>query len=122
MHEYSLIQTLLDQVCEVAREHQVRFVREIAIAVGPLSGLEPLLLESAFRQLASGEPFGGTKLTVDLVPLTIRCDNCRQTCELTDFMFTCPLCGCEKTRVTGGEAVILRQVVLEQSAAAEATT
>ena len=121
MHEYSLMQTLLDQVGEVAREHHARLVREIAVAVGPLSGVEPLLIEGAFRQWAVGEPFVGTKLTINFVPLTIQCLDCRQPSEVIDFVFLCPYCGGEKTQVTGGDAVVLQQVVLEP-AAMEATT
>ena len=121
MHEYSLMQTLLAQVREVARDHHARAVTEIAVALGPLSGVEPLLMESAFRQLAADELLAGARLSVDLVPLTIQCEACHQRSDLSELVFTCPNCGSQKTHVTGGDSVILRQVVLQQPAVLEAT-
>jgi hydrogenase nickel incorporation protein HypA/HybF len=122
MHEYSLMQTLLAQIREIARENRARNVTEITVAVGPLSGVEPLLLEGAFSQLAIGELLASARLRIELVPLIIECEACRQTSELTDFVFACPLCGCEQTRVTNGDTFILRNVVLEQPQALEMTS
>jgi hydrogenase nickel incorporation protein HypA/HybF len=121
MHEFSLMQTLLAQVDEVARARHARAVIEIAVAVGPLSGVEPLLLESAFRQLATGELLADARLIVEQVPLTIRCAACGELSELTDFVFVCPHCGGGNTHVAGGDGVILRQVMLEQPETQETT-
>ena len=47
MHELSICQALIGQVEKVARENHAQRVVSIVIAVGPLSGVEPGLLERA---------------------------------------------------------------------------
>jgi hydrogenase nickel incorporation protein HypA/HybF len=114
MHELSLMKSLLEQVRHVAREHAATQIKEIRVTLGPLSGVEPLLLESAFASRAFGEIFEGARLTIDTVPLTIQCEACGRSSTLAEFDFHCPQCGSPATEVTAGDAVILQQVVLEQ--------
>ena len=53
MHEESLIRSLLRQVDQLKQIHQGLEVEEIEVEVGPLSGVEPLLLKDAFERLKS---------------------------------------------------------------------
>ena len=48
MHELSVCQSIIDQVTRVAEQHQGSQVEKIYLQVGPLSGVEPKLLQSAF--------------------------------------------------------------------------
>ena len=50
MHELSVCQGLLDQVTGIARQHQATGVARIRLRIGPLSGVEPQLLQQAFPQ------------------------------------------------------------------------
>jgi hydrogenase nickel incorporation protein HypA/HybF len=113
MHEYSLMQTLLAQVRDIARAQAAARVAEVSVTVGPLSGVEALLMESAFAQLAVDELFQGARLAIEPVPLTLACDSCRHHSSLMHIQFSCPLCGSTELRIIGGDAVILRYVVLD---------
>jgi Zn finger protein HypA/HybF involved in hydrogenase expression len=46
MHELAVCQSIVDQVSHIAAEHQSTFVEKIYLQIGPLSGVEPDLLES----------------------------------------------------------------------------
>ena len=50
MHEASLARALLNQVAQIARDRQGQAVLEVIVQVGPLSGVEPLLLVEAFSR------------------------------------------------------------------------
>jgi hydrogenase nickel incorporation protein HypA/HybF len=115
MHEYSLIRALLRQVREIARQHAATAVTEVAVSTGPLSGVEPLLLASAFEHLAADD-MPGARLTIDEVPLIIACEECRRETSLMSIQFRCPGCGGGRTRVVGGEEVVLRHVALQMPA------
>jgi hydrogenase nickel incorporation protein HypA/HybF len=52
MHETSLVRNLFEQVRRISAQHPGTQVGKVEIEVGPLSGIEPLLFESAFQQLA----------------------------------------------------------------------
>ena len=54
MHELSLCEDLMDQVLTIAKEHHAEKVVRIIVQIGPLSGIEPLLLESAFSISRAG--------------------------------------------------------------------
>ena len=54
MHELSVCQGLLDQVAGIARQNQATGVKLIRLRIGPLSGVEPQLLEQAFPLARAG--------------------------------------------------------------------
>ena len=76
MHELSVCQALIEQVERVARENDARRVVSITIAVGPLSGVEPRLLEHAYPLAAAGTVAEHATLTVETVPVRVRCRTC----------------------------------------------
>ena len=68
MHEQSLIKSLLTQVEQICRQHDSERVTEVRIEVGPLTGVEPLLLLSAFDLLTPQSVAAGARLVIDKVP------------------------------------------------------
>ena len=76
MHELSVCQALIGQVEKVARENDARRVVAIVIAVGPLSGVEAGLLEHAYPIAAVGTLAEHATLTVEAVPVRVRCRSC----------------------------------------------
>ena len=44
MHELSLCADLMDQVMTIAKTHNAEKVVRIIVRIGPLSGIEPMLL------------------------------------------------------------------------------
>ena len=81
---------------------------EIRVEIGPLSGVEPLLVKAAFSQLA-----GDGTLIIEEVPLTARCDSCRAEFEVEHFHFVCPDCGSRETSVVRGDAFRLMSVTVD---------
>jgi hydrogenase nickel incorporation protein HypA/HybF len=111
MHERSLVQSLLKQVDAIRRKHDAKHVSEVRVEVGPLSGVEPLLLEAAFEQLASESPVAGAKFVIDEVALLAECQPCGCEFELSSFDFRCPTCR-GSVRVTRGDEFLLVSVSL----------
>jgi hydrogenase nickel incorporation protein HypA/HybF len=119
VHEHSLVRSLLSQVEQLAADHGATAVEEIVVAVGALAGVEPLLLASAFEQLASDKWFHHTKLSVEREPLALVCEDCGATFEPDGFAFACRSCSSKETRVLRGEGVVLRNVALRLPQAQE---
>ncbi len=111
MHEQSLVKNLLKQVEAIRLENQAQHVTEVCVEVGPLSGIEPLLLASAFEQLAYDDTIRNASLRIDQVHLLAKCDECRQQTEIKGFDFRCPTCG-SNLRVTQGDELHLVSVSL----------
>ena len=49
MHELSVCQALVDQLEALGKEQQAVRVVKLLVGIGPLSGVEPPLLERAFE-------------------------------------------------------------------------
>ncbi len=53
MHELAICQAVVSQVEDIAGQ-QTAWVRQVRVGVGPLSGIEPRLLESAYPLACAG--------------------------------------------------------------------
>jgi hydrogenase nickel incorporation protein HypA/HybF len=110
MHEYSLAKRIFDQAREITAEHGKGNLESVVISLGPLSGVEPLLLASAFAQFAAEAGNANVQLTIEATPLSISCDACQCISELVDFRFRCQTCGGAQVQVVSGDQVILKSV------------
>ena len=125
MHEVSLVRSLLEQVDHIVTSQGGRAAVEVRVEIGPLSGVEPLLVKAAFAQLAgsrSRETSIRTReacsentptLIIDEVPLTARCQSCHAEFELEHFRFVCPHCDSRETSVVRGDAFRLMSVTVD---------
>ena len=116
MHEFSLLRSILAQVADIAASHSPGPIREIRIRCGELAGVEPSLLDEAFRMLAPGSPWESTRLSITLEPLSARCDGCGETCHPDRFRFVCPHCGSRQLREIAGDQVIIESILLGDAA------
>jgi hydrogenase nickel incorporation protein HypA/HybF len=113
MHESSLVRSLLGQVESIRIEQGGLAVDEIRIEVGPLSGVEPLLVQSAFEQAAPAFAMGTPRLVIDDVPLSARCTKCGVV-EVPLTKISCPICGSQHIQIVGGDEVRLISVAIQQ--------
>ncbi len=120
MHEMSLARSLLRQVAEIGQAHAHARVSEIHLEIGPLAGVEPLLLAAAFERLAGEWGVEGAALRIVETPLEAHCAACEATFAVAGFRFVCPNCGGIKCRVVRGEGLMLESVVFVPEASAPA--
>ena len=113
MHEESLMRSLLRQVEELAQQHHARAVEEIEVEVGPLSGVEPLLLQDAFERLKYEFSWPLAELTLLQVGLDILCTSCRTESQLQNFHFVCRECGSTSLQILRGDAFRLLNVRMQ---------
>jgi len=110
MHEASLVKSLLEQVDRLAAEHAAVAVEEVRVRIGPLSGVEPMLVSLAFERLAPA----GANLVVEEVPLTARCRDCCKLFELKQFRFHCSYCESSDVDVIEGDVFMLESITIRR--------
>jgi hydrogenase nickel incorporation protein HypA/HybF len=103
---------MLTQVAELAAGRGASVVERITIEVGPLSGVEPALLASAFVVLRAGGCSAEATLSIDSTPVTIGCLTCGGQSQTSPSGLVCPLCGGFRTRIVAGDELRLRRVEL----------
>ena len=57
MHEYSVVQSLLESCEEHARQNDAKKVTKVVVKIGVLSGVEPDLLQTAFDTFKEQKKF-----------------------------------------------------------------
>jgi hydrogenase nickel incorporation protein HypA/HybF len=112
VHELSVCQALLAQVSEIASDRGASTVERINVEVGPLSGVEPALLVSAFEVLCTGSCAAKATLSISTVPITIGCLTCGAESQARPNRLLCAACGGYRIRVIGGDELRLRGVEL----------
>jgi hydrogenase nickel incorporation protein HypA/HybF len=116
MHETSLVRSLLAQVDELCAAHGGDSIQEVRVELGPLSGVEPLLMADAFnRQRGDWAAAATAKLIVDRVPLEVRCLACGNGFQPARFNFRCPGCQSGDTKIVRGDGVLLQCIILRDS-------
>lgn len=121
MHEASLVRTLLEKVATLLREHHGDSVDEVWIELGPLSGVEPLLVQSAFEQLAPLHAMSTAKLMIREIPLEAKCRNCGDLFEIKHFRFRCQSCESSDIQVIRGDEFRLLSITIQQPVENEAS-
>ncbi|MDB5339354.1 MAG: hydrogenase nickel incorporation protein [Planctomycetaceae bacterium] len=121
MHEASLVRTLLDKVATLLKEHQGEAVEEVCIELGPLSGVEPLLVQSAFEMLAPQYSLSDAKLIIHEIPLEAKCRDCGALFEIKNFRFRCELCESSAVQVVRGDEFRLLNITIRQAVDNEAS-
>lgn len=113
MHEFSLMNELLDEVERIRIQGRAVAVASIELDCGPLSGVEPELLQFAFDAMLASRWGHDCQLILNRPPVRARCSACGNVFspQLNDFR--CDKCGSGSVQVTEGESLILRRVVLE---------
>lgn len=112
MHELSLCQALLDQVTQIAREHGASRVDRILLRVGPLAGVEPMLLQHAYPLAAAGTLAEAAELVIEPAQVVVRCSECGAETQAKASRLLCASCGSYKTRLVSGDELLLANLEL----------
>ena len=112
MHELSVCQALLGQVAEIAERRGASAVERITIEVGPLSGIEPGLLASAFATLRAGGCAAQARLSIESTGVSISCLDCGERTPVEPNRLVCGACGGFRTRIIAGDELRLRGLEL----------
>ncbi len=115
MHELAVCQALIEQVERVARDHEARRVVQVVISVGPLSGIEPKLLEHAYPLAAAGTLAESAALVVETEPVRVRCRSCGAETDALPNRVLCGACSDWQVDVVSGEQMLLKRVEIERA-------
>lgn len=114
MHELSICQALMEQVERVAAEQRARRVVSVTLRIGPLAGVEPMLLESAFPLASAGTIAADSRLIIEQAEVRVQCLECGAESQAQSTRLLCGACGNWRVRVLSGEELLLASVQLER--------
>ena len=110
MHELSVCQALIAQVEQIAMNHGAQSVTLVKLRVGPLAGVEPLLLEHAYPFASAGTVASASRLVIESAPLRVSCETCGAETEAQPNDLLCGACGDYHIRLVSGDEMTLMSV------------
>ncbi|AFL68454.1 hydrogenase maturation nickel metallochaperone HypA [Sulfurospirillum barnesii] len=113
MHEFSIVNALLEMCEKSAKENNATKITKVEIKIGKLSGIEPYLLESAFDTFKEEGICMGAKLEMHLQEVVIHCNVCHHEATLNQNEFLCPACQSPEISVIDGEEMFLMHLEME---------
>ncbi len=112
MHELSLCDDLLGQVVAIAAQSNAQSVESITVQIGALSGVEPMLLDSAFTMIKAGTMAEQAELILQTSPVIVLCQICGAQSEVAANRLLCNACQSHETTLLSGDELILASVAL----------
>ena len=107
MHELAVTQGLLKICLEEGKKHNVKSIKEIKIQVGELTDLVPSCISYYFNIVAKDTIAENTKINIEKIPVSIRCNKCNYKGEIGRNNYVCPKCKGNIYEITKGREFYL---------------
>jgi hydrogenase nickel incorporation protein HypA/HybF len=111
MHEYSIVQSLFDQIGRIARERHASAVTRVAVRIGSAAGVDVTLLRSAYDLYRVRTMCEEAVLDVEEVPVRWVCPDGHGAVP-PGAALTCPACR-RPARLDAGDEITLMTLDLE---------
>ncbi|HIQ28356.1 MAG TPA: hydrogenase/urease nickel incorporation protein HypA [Sulfurovum sp.] len=107
MHEYSVVQALLNQCEEIAAQNDASKVTKVITKIGAMSGIETHLLQTAFDTFKEGTICDGAEFVINPQKLKLECKDCGNVFEVDEVRYFCVKCESLRVKVLDGEDMYL---------------
>ncbi|MEO1052619.1 MAG: hydrogenase maturation nickel metallochaperone HypA [Bacteroidota bacterium] len=110
MHEISLVRNIFRTLEDEFGSEALEQLKGIDLKVGLLSNVQPILMQSAFEAVVQDEGrYEDVKLTVNVVPIKIKCELCGEVAEIKNYVFKCSN-GHPSRNIIQGEELLIERV------------
>ena len=113
MHEYSIVQSLLNACDEHAQANNSTKVTKVVVKIGVMSGVEPSLLKTAFDTFKEKTICEEAEFIMNIQSIVVYCNECEKESTLAKLEYKCPNCQSIDLKVTDGEEMYLMQLELQ---------
>jgi len=113
MHEYSIVQSLIDSCEDQAKQNNASKVTKVVVKIGVMSGVEPDLLQTAFDTFKEETICHESEFIINIQKVKVFCNNCQKENELERLEYLCPECQSDDLQIIDGEEMYLMQLELE---------
>ncbi len=111
MHEYSIVQSMLD-LCE--KHSNGKEIQKVVVKIGKMSGIEPHFLKSSFDLFKEDTLCHDAIMEMQLIDITLLCVDCNKEALVDSFNFYCPHCKGGNTKVLTGQEMHIDYIELKE--------
>jgi len=113
MHEYSIVQALLDQCENIAKENNAKRVTKVVSKIGAMSGVEIHLLQTAFDTFKEKTMCEDADFVINYQKIKLHCNSCNIEYEVDEAAYQCKNCDSLDMKVIDGEDMYLMSLEME---------
>jgi hydrogenase nickel incorporation protein HypA/HybF len=114
MHELSIVSSVVENVVDSLEKYPGARVIEVRLRVGALAAVVEDSLRFCYGIASEGTPLEGSRLVVNIVPVTVHCDACGSEGALESLQsFRCPGCGEPASEVRHGRELEIEAIEIE---------
>jgi hydrogenase nickel incorporation protein HypA/HybF len=103
MHEFSIVQRIVDIALEAAMNNQAKTVTCVEVEIGQASGIVPEAMEFAWESARKDTLLRQASLTITLIPLHVKCHTCGFQYDPENLYEPCPHCGAFNPEILTGK-------------------
>lgn len=114
MHELSIVNSIVENATESARDANAVRVLKVHLRLGVLSGVVKDALLFCYDMSTRDTILEGSSLEIEEVPVVIHCAACKEDRELPDIQrFRCPVCDTPSGDVRQGKELEIGSLEVE---------
>lgn len=113
MHELAITEGIIGIAVPEAEKHGAKRILEIRLKIGELSGVVPECIQYYFDIASQGTIAENAKITVEKIPVTIRCLDCGFEGAIERRKIRCGECGSTNFRLLGGKEYFVDSLEVE---------
>jgi hydrogenase nickel incorporation protein HypA/HybF len=113
MHEYSIVQNLLDLCEQNAEANNASKVYRVVVGIGEMSSVEPQLLKTAFDTFKLDTIASDALMEIRRIGLKAECFDCGADFVPTMSNFLCSKCNSANTKLVSGDELLLLSLEIE---------
>ena len=113
MHELSLACSLVEEAEKVIEAEQAARATRVTVGIGTFSGIELDAFEFAFPIAAKGTPLEESELTIQEIPVLVRCRSCEKESSPDFPRCACTFCGSDDIELLRGRELNIQSMEIE---------
>ena len=111
MHELGIVNYVVKQIEEVAKENELTKISSVTLEFGEVSGIVAEYLLDYWKWYTKKLPlFEGSELKCETIPAITWCNHCRSTYPTVQYGKTCPNCGSGETWLQQGSEMNIKEI------------
>ena len=110
MHEISIAENLSVIVLEAAGREKLSRVTRINICFGQLVQVVPAIFEFAFRETVRGSVAQDAELSLEIIPVKLKCKMCSSEFSIKENFFVCGNCGSTDLTLIQGKELFVTSI------------
>ncbi len=112
MHETAIAASLLEQVRQYIAPEAV--LQCVHLQIGRMEHLEETVFQAAWSAMTNDTPFADSTLTIEWVPILVRCRKCQGEYTPEDrAIMICPKCDSAYPEILQGSGIILKSLDID---------